>query len=220
MSRKPEVLPNPRRQGLLSGPAFVAAMVAIAALLFFVAGSALPATFVLELGVLLVVLAAAMVGLSVGVLLMRWQQRRALDILRAGVLEAQEGNLHPVSVPAVADNYQRALFDEYNRMMSALGRMFTFVEECQNKYLHERNKMNVIVQGVPVALMTVDDNVVVTTANRQAEGLFEVPPQGLVGRDLFSLLPLNESDRDVLRDAFLYKQNVRNRVIRIPLGGM
>jgi signal transduction histidine kinase len=64
----------------------------------------------------------------------------------------------------------------------------------------------------------VADDLRVAIANRQADAFFGVDSGALIGVNLFDLLNLNERDRELLRDAFLYKRAIRNREIALQLG--
>jgi signal transduction histidine kinase len=67
--------------------------------------------------------------------------------------------------------------------------------------------------------LSVSDDLRVSIANRQADALFGVEAGILIGADLFSLLDVNERDRELLRDAFLYKRAIRNQEIALNMGG-
>lgn len=165
--------------------------------------------------VLLLAVSCALAGFVAGGLL----TRRKLERLHAGILRAQDGTFDPVEPPALDHPELARLYEEYNRTMAVLGGMFAFVEDCQRRFLNEHDKLNVVVQGLPLALLGVDDNVHVNIANRQAEMLFGMTGSQLIGSSLFEILDLNDTERDALRDAFLYKHAVRNRVINITAGG-
>lgn len=160
---------------------------------------------------------AAIVGVAAGALFVRYRLAR----LRQGFHQAHDGILEPVEPPPLCSEFLGDMYREYNQMMVTLRRMFEFVEECQDRFLKERNKMNVIVQSLPAALLSIDDNLQIQTANRQAERLFdsEGASGGLAAQGVFDILHLNEGDRELLRDAFLYKQNIRNQVISTTVGG-
>lgn len=161
-------------------------------------------------------LACAIAGFLGGALF----ARRRLARLREGFRQAHDGILDPVDKPRHCSKFLYGLYEEYNQMILMLRNMFSFVEDCQERFLSERNKMNVIVQSLPLALVGVDDDLQIQTTNRQADHLFEESSRkgGLTGLGLFDVLALNDSDREILRDAFLYKQNIRNQVIAITLG--
>lgn len=158
-------------------------------------------------------------GLVGGYALSTWRFRRGLNGLHEGLILAQDGNLKPVEVPRFMDPALDRLYQDYNHTITTLGGMFSLVEECQNRVLSERNRMNVVVQVLPAALLGVDDNLFINTANKQAEILFGMRQRYLVGTSLFEILKLGDETREVLRDAFLYKQNIRNQVINLRLKG-
>jgi two-component system, NtrC family, sensor kinase len=160
-----------------------------------------------------------LVGLAAGYGLSTARFRRGLNGLHKGLILAQDGNLKPVEVPRFMDPALDRLYQDYNHTITTLGGMFSLVEECQNRVLSERNRMNVVVQVLPAGLLGVDDNLYINTANRQAEILFGMRQRYLVGSSLFDILKLSDETREVLRDAFLYKQNIRNQVISVELDG-
>lgn len=169
----------------------------------------------------LVVFWTAIVGALAGVMagygLSTWRYQTGLSSLSAGMLDAQDGNLKPVEVPRVRDPLLQRLYREYNQTITTLGGMFALVEECQYRVLSERNRMNVVVQVLPAALLGVDDNLCINIVNKQAETLFGRQERDLVGVSLFDVLSVTDDTREILRDAFLYKQDIRNQVINIQL---
>ncbi|SCX79977.1 two-component system sensor histidine kinase NtrB [Thiohalorhabdus denitrificans] len=144
----------------------------------------------------------------------------ALRALHDKIAEAKEGCLQPVEVGTLGDLDPRMsrMVSDYNRMIENLRSTFNYVEECQNKVLAERNKTDALLQSLPGALISVDENLVITTVNKQAEEIMEGPAEALIGQNLFELLDLNEADRCILRDAFLYKRPVRNQEIALTIG--
>ncbi len=145
--------------------------------------------------------------------------RRVLESMHAGMLDAQEGTLQPIDAGRLHDSYLRSLVGDYNLMMNALRRVFSTVEECQNRVLTERNRINAVLQSLPGALLSVDDDLSINAVNALAGDLFGLTENELVGRSLFDLLALNEADRNLLRDAFLYKQRIANQEILCDLRG-
>ena len=143
----------------------------------------------------------------------------ALRRLEQGIHNAREGLLEPAPVDPYGWTSVGRLIPEYNTTISTLRLMFRTVEECQGRFLNERNRSNTILQSLPGALLSLADDLRVTIANRQAETLFGVEPGKLIGANLFDLLDLNERDREVLRDAFLYKYAIRNQEIALSVGG-
>lgn len=167
--------------------------------------------FLLPVGVLLAALGFFMYRMI--------RYRQILGIMHAGMRDAQDGVLSPVDVGRIRDPYLRELIADYNSMMTSLRRVFSTVEECQNRFLNERNRINAVLQSLPGALLSVDDNLYINAVNSQAETMFGDSEDELVGRSLFDLLTLTESDRNLLRDAFLYKRHITNQEINIPLKG-
>lgn len=171
----------------------------------------------------LLVVAAPIILLMLGTAFFVYRMvryRRVLESMHAGMLEAQEGTLQPIDVGHQRDPYLRSLVSDYNQMMIALRRVFSTVEECQNRVLTERNRINAILQSLPGTLLSVDDDLSVNAVNSLAETLFGLPENELVGRSLFDLLSFDEPDRDLLRDAFLYKGRIANQEIVCDLNGV
>ncbi|MBV2184269.1 MAG: PAS domain-containing protein [Rhizobium sp.] len=135
--------------------------------------------------------------------------------LRVSLLRAREGLLDDVEVPPGSVSALGRIVREYNTTIGALRSMFRMVEECQGRFLNQRNSMNTILQHVPGALLSLSNDLQVVMANKQAEELFGTAPDGLIGRNLFDLLLLEEPDRELLRDSFLYKQPIRNEEIHL-----
>ncbi len=159
-------------------------------------------------GILLIYLSVRLLG-----------ERAALRRLERGILRAREGLLEPTPVEPYAWTSIGHLIPEYNTTINTLRMMFQTVEECQGRFLNERNRSNTILQSLPGALLSLADDLRVTIANRQADMLFGVLPGALIGTNLFELLDINEHDRELLRDAFLYKHAIRNQEIALTVGG-
>jgi len=143
----------------------------------------------------------------------------ALRRLEVGIMRAREGLLEPSPADPFAWTSVGRLIPEYNTTISTLRMVFRTVEECQGRFLNERNRSNTILQSLPGALLSLADDLRVTIANRQADALFDVEPGKLIGANLFELLDLNERDRELLRDAFLYKHVIRNQEIALNVAG-
>ncbi len=146
-------------------------------------------------------------------------ERAALRGLELGILRAREGLLEPTPVEPHTWTSVGHLIPEYNTTIATLHMMFQTVEECQGRFLNERNRSNTILQSLPGALLSLADDLRVTIANRQAYTLFNVRSGALIGANLFELLDINERDRELLRDAFLYKHAIRNQEIALTVGG-
>ena len=144
----------------------------------------------------------------------------ALRRLEAGIHGAREGLLEPAEGGANGWTSAGRLIPEYNTTMSTLRLMFQTVEQCQGRFLNERNRSNTILQSLPGGLLSLADDLRITIANRQADAMFGVDPGGLIGANLFELLELNERDRELLRDAFLYKHTISNQEIALRVEGV
>lgn len=144
----------------------------------------------------------------------------ALRRLEQGVFGAREGLLEPVVDGGNNWTAGGRLLHEYNTTMTTLRLMFQTVEQCQGRFINERNRSNTILQSLPGGLLSLADDLRITIANRQADTMFGVDPGGLVGANLFELLELNERDRELLRDAFLYKRAISNQEIALRVEGV
>lgn len=194
---------------LFPGYSLAAAIVLVLGVLYALLGPVRDEQHLLWLfGALLVYLAVRLIG-----------ERAALRQLQLGILHAREGLLEPAPVKPHAWTCAGQLIPEYNTTITTLRLMFQTVEECQGRFLNERNRSNTILQSLPGALLSLADDLRVSIANRQADTLFDVSPGALIGENLFELLDINERDRELLRDAFLYKHPIRNQEIALKVGG-
>ena len=158
---------------------------------------------------------------AIGVLLFAlYSYRKTLIRLRRGICTAQDGALEPITDIHPRSPFLARLLNDYNRMISTLRSMFFEVEECQNRVLAERNRMNAIIQSLPGALLGIDDELCVNAINKLTEEYFGLPQEELCGRNLFDLLSVGEADREILRDAFLSKQRISNQEIDLSIGGV
>ena len=169
----------------------------------------------LPLREILIAAIAAIGGVAIGFVLSVWAYRRALQALSDGLIQAQDGTLQPVEVPRAADPILQEIYEDYNTTITTLKGMFSLVEDCQSRVLTERNHMNVVVQVLPAALLGVDNNLLINSANKQAASLFGIPERSLIGQSLFDVVNLAEQPREILRDSFLYKQDIRNQVVNL-----
>ena len=194
----------------------------------FFPGYPLPATIALVLGTLYAVFGPfgsephllLLCGVLLAYLAVRLRaERAALRRLELGILRAREGLMEPIPVEPHAWTCAGHLIPEYNTTITTLRLMFQTVEECQGRFLNERNRSNTILQSLPGALLSLDDDLRIIIANRQADALFGVRSGGLIDANLFELLNINERDRELLRDAFLYKHVIRNQEIALKVGG-
>jgi two-component system, NtrC family, sensor kinase len=152
---------------------------------------------------------------TIGYLYQRWQ----LNALRQNILQAQEGLLQPLPTNVSRGGAVGRVIIDYNRMLAILTSMFSTVEECQGRVANERNKINALLQSLPGALLSVDDNLRINSVNRQAELFFHFTSGGLVGQNLFDVLQLDDDDRNILRDTFLYKRALYNQQIDLIIDG-
>lgn len=143
----------------------------------------------------------------------------ALRRLESGIHGAREGLLEPAVEEGYAWTSVGRLIPEYNTTITTLRLMFQTVEQCQGRFINERNRSNTILQSLPGGLLSLADDLKITIANRQADAMFGVDQGGLVGANLFELLELNERDRELLRDAFLYKRSISNQEIALRVEG-
>ncbi len=145
--------------------------------------------------------------------------RLYLTRLQRRILDARGGTLEPVGSLPWLPLQVRQVIQDYDQTINRLRSMFHTVEECQSRVLTERNKINAILQSLPGVLLNVADDLTVTTVNRQAEELFALSAEQMKGRNLFDLITPNEHDRAIMRDAFLYKQPIRNQEITLNFDG-
>jgi PAS domain S-box-containing protein len=122
-----------------------------------------------------------------------------------------------VELPGAARALVGPLAAEYNVLARNLGSLFGEMEQAQLAIIAERNRHEAILQGLPGALLVVDGDFRVTLSNRQAEALFGVPAQALAGANVFDLLLPDEPGRELLREAFLYEQQVSNKVLALRM---
>lgn len=144
-----------------------------------------------------------------------WLENLALSRLRNGLFKAREGLLEAVPVGVLRWTAIGKATNEYNVTISALNTMFRTVEECQGRFLNQRNRMNTLLQSLPGALLSLSDDLQVITANKHAEDLFKREGMPLIGANLFDILSIEEQDRELLRDAFLYKQPIQSQEIKL-----
>jgi len=143
----------------------------------------------------------------------------ALRQLERGIRNAREGILTPAPPQGLGWTSVGRLIPEHNTTVAALAAMFRTVEDCQTRFLEERNRITAILQSSPGALLGVSDDLEVAIANRHAEALFGAAAGGLVGAGLFDLLVPDDSGRNLLRDAFLYKREIHDQEMQLSVGG-
>ena len=140
---------------------------------------------------------------------------RALRRLQSGILAAREGLLDQVPETALGWGPGRRTVTEYNVTIAALQSMFRSVDECQRHFISQRNRMNTLLQSLPGTLFNLSEDLQIISVNKSAEEMFSCSSEQLIGINLFDLLHLNDNDRELLRDAFLYKQSIRNQEISL-----
>ncbi len=143
----------------------------------------------------------------------------ALRRLEQGIQHAGEGLLEPVSGEGLGWTTVGRLIPEHNTTVSTLSRMFRTVDECQTRFLDERNRIRTILESSPGALLGLTDELTVAIANRRAEALLGAEPGQLIGRVLFDLLRFDDRGRNLMRDAFLYKREVHDQELQITVAG-
>jgi nitrogen fixation/metabolism regulation signal transduction histidine kinase len=129
---------------------------------------------------------ALVTGYLVYLFIRLFAELAALRRLEQGIHNAREGLLDATRVEPYGWTYVGRLISEYNTTISTLRLMFRTVEECQVRFINERNRSNTILQSLPGALLSLADDLRVTIANRQAEALFD--SEKLIGANLFDLL--------------------------------
>ncbi len=164
------------------------------------------------------VLAAVLLVALVALAYLYVSYRRALHILHRGILQAQEGRLRPVAVPRFADHFLRRLVSDHNQLITSLGATFGEMEQVQNRVIGERNRNDAILHSLRGALLCVDGDQLVNLSNHEAQRLFGLTSGALAGRNLFDLLALEGSGRELLRDAFLYERPIVNSEIVLRIG--
>ncbi|MGF1642211.1 MAG: nitrogen regulation protein NR(II) [Thiotrichales bacterium] len=163
----------------------------------------------------------AVVGLSMSVaaLILLVLYRLGLSRLHQRILDAREGLLEPARTSGLVPPFVRRVVNDYNITIATLRSMFRTVEECQSRVLDERNKINAILRSLPDVLLSVADDLDITMVNSQAEEMFGRASERLLGTNLFDLIAFNENDRNLMRDAFLYKTPIRNQEVALTLEG-
>lgn len=167
-------------------------------------------SFILQL-----VLAGALVGALVVYFL---TFPHGMAIIHRGIRSATEGTLKPIEMPRRIRFFFGPIIDDFNILVRNVGSLFREMEQSQLSIIDDRNRNDAILRSLPGALLTVDSDFRVTLSNKQAEQLFDNHTGGLLGKNLFELLPLNEDGRELLREAFLYEQQVNNKEIVLTDG--
>jgi len=137
--------------------------------------------------------------------------------LRKRIIDTREGLLLPVDAPAILPPFIRGLLNDYNITNTRLAATFKTVEECQGRVLKERDKIDAILQSLTSALLTVSNDLNINIANQLANEIFAKAGETLIGINLFDLIHFTETDRDILRDSFLYKKPICNLEISLVI---
>lgn len=164
-------------------------------------------------------LTAALAGLCAGIGVRLRYELEALRQLQLGIHRSMEGLLTPTPLLGLEWTWVGRLIPEHNATVAAHKLMFRTVEDCQVRFLDERNRINTILQSLPGALLGITDELRVSIANRQAESLFGAAPGGLSNRNVFELLLPDDGGRAMLRDAFLYKHEIHNQEVVLSVDG-
>src|SRR5450759_1651647 len=166
--------------------------------------------YTLESFILPLVLAGALI---VGLINYLLTFAHGIAIIHRGIRSATEGTLKPIKMPRRTRFIFGPIIEDYNILIRNMGSLFREMEQSQLSIIGDRNRNDAILCSLPGALLTVDSDFLVTLSNKQAEQLFDLCTDDLLGKNLFELLPLNEDGRELLREAFLYEQQVNNKEI-------
>lgn len=143
-----------------------------------------------------------------------------ITIIHRGIKSATEGTLQPIKPPRRIRFFFGPIIEDYNLLIRNMSSLFREMEQSQLSIIGDRNRNDAILRSLPGALLTVDSDFRVTLSNKQAEQLFDLCPEDLLGKNLFELLSLNEDGRELLREAFLYEQQVNNKEIVLTDAGV
>jgi signal transduction histidine kinase len=145
--------------------------------------------------------------------------RHAVACLHEAVRSARDGDLSPLGLRGVLRRLIAALADDYDALARDFGSLFTEMERAQLAIIGERNGHEAVLQSLPGALLIVDAEHRITGSNLQAETLFCMDGQALMGQDIFLLTQIDAAGQTLLRDAFAGAQAVRNALLCINAGG-
>ena len=141
-----------------------------------------------------------------------------IAIIRRSIRSATEGTLQPIKMPRRISFFFGTIIKDYNILIRNTGSLFREMEQSQLSIIGDRNRNDAILRSLSGALLTVDSDFRVTLSNNQAEQLFGLCSEDLLGKNLFEFLTLNEDGRELLREAFLYEQQVSNKEIVLTYG--
>jgi len=145
--------------------------------------------------------------------------RHAIACLHDAVRAARDGSLTPLPIHGLPRRLIATLADDYDALARDLGSLFSEMERAQLAIIGERNSHEAVLQSLPGALLIVDAEHRVTGSNLQAETLFCLGSQALMGQDIFLLTQIDDAGQALLRDAFAGAQPVRNALLCINAGG-
>jgi two-component system, NtrC family, sensor kinase len=136
-----------------------------------------------------------------------------IQILHRGIRRAAQGSLKPIKTPRGLRFIFGPVIEDYNILIRNMGSLFHEMEQSQLSIISDRNRNDAILRSLPGTLLTVDSDFRVTLSNKQAEQLFNLCSDELLEKNIFELLALNEEGRELLREAFLYEQQINNKEI-------
>ena len=141
-----------------------------------------------------------------------------LSVVHRRIKAAILGDFAPVKTSATMHFLFGPVMDDYNVLVSSIASAFRDMEQSQVAIIGERNRNDAILRSLPGVLMTVDGNFQVTLSNDLAQRLFGLSECELLGQNIFDLLQLNDEGRELLREAFLYEQQICNKEIVLSNG--
>lgn len=141
-----------------------------------------------------------------------------IAIIHRGIRSAAEGKLRQIKTPRRMRFIFGPVIQDYNMLVHNMVSLFGEMELSQLSVISDRNRNDAILRSLPGTLITVDSDFRVTLTNKQAEQLFDLCSNDLLGKNLFELLSLNEEGRGLLREAFLYEQQINNKEIVLSVG--
>jgi len=141
-----------------------------------------------------------------------------IAIIHRSIRSATGGTLQPIKMPHRMHFLFGPIIKDYNILIRNTGSLFSEMEQSQLSIIGDRNRNDAILRSLSGALLTVDSDFRVTLSNKQAEQMFGLCSEDLLGKNLFEFLSLNEDGRELLREAFLYEQQVSNKEIVLADG--
>ena len=145
---------------------------------------------------------------------------RGLFVVHRGIKAAIHGDFEPLGSTVTMHFLFGPVIKDYNVLVSSIASLFCDMEQSQAAIIGERNRNDAILRSLPGVLLTVDGNFQVTLSNDLAQRLFGLSVRELLGQNIFDLLQLNDEGRELLREAFLYEQQICNKEIILSNGDM